>query len=208
MKPPLAGRKFAILATEGFEQAEYESPRRALDRAGAATVLVSPRPGKIRAWDDCDFGDDFCVDVRLDDANPDDFDALVLPGGVMNPDQLRMNPTAVDFVRSFFVRGKPVAAICHAPQLLIEADVVAGRRLTSYPSLRRDLINAGAEWVDEPVVVDHGLVTSRRPRDLPQFNARMIEEFADAAQAAASDEFQHDPAPVVGAGVMPSPRHR
>jgi len=175
----LNGKKVAILATEGFEQPELEQPREALDRAGATTQIVSPKENQIRAWDQTDWGETFDVDVPLKQANPDDYDALLLPGGVLNPDKLRQLPAAVEFVRSFFAAGKPVAAICHGPQLLIEADVVRGRKLTSYASIKRDLMNAGANWVDAPVVVDHGLVTSRKPDDIPQFNAKMIEEFAE-----------------------------
>lgn len=179
MNAPLAGKCVAILVTDGFEQVELEEPRLALLEAGAITRLISPKLKKVRAWNDDDFGDEFAVDVPLQDASPDVFDALLLPGGVMNPDHLRMEPGAVAFVRAFFAAGKPVAAICHGPQMLIEADVVDGRKLTSYPSLRRDLENAGANWVDESVVTDRGLVTSRRPDDLPEFNAKMIEEFAE-----------------------------
>lgn len=179
MKTSLNGKRVAILATEGFEQSEFEEPRQALDEAGARTRFVSPQGGKVKAWDGDDFGDSFDVDLVLDEADPDDFDALLLPGGVMNPDKLRTVPAAVKFVRAFFDAGKPVAAICHGPQLLIEAGVVRGRRLTSYPSLQTDLRNAGAEWTDEAVVTDQGLVTSRQPADIPRFNEKMIEEFAE-----------------------------
>ena len=179
----LNGKKIAILATEGFEQSELEQPREALARAGAVAQIVSPEDGEITAWAEDDFGDSFNVDVRLEDANPDDYDGLLLPGGVMNPDKLRMEPAAVAFVRAFFEAGKPVAAICHGPQILIDADVLRGRKLTSYPSIKRDLMNAGAEWVDEEVVVDQGLVTSRRPADIPRFNEKMIEEFAEGIHA-------------------------
>jgi protease I len=175
----LNGKKIAILATEGFEQSEFEIPRTALEKAGAETHLVSPKNGKIRAWNEDDFGKKFDVDVPLADADPSAYDGLLLPGGVMNPDKLRMESKAVEFVRAFFSAGKPVAAICHGPQILIEADVVRGRKVTSYPSIKRDLVNAGANWVDERVVVDNGLVTSRRPDDIPAFNDKMIEEFAE-----------------------------
>ena len=175
----LRGKKIAILATEGFEQSELEKPRAALHQAGAQTELISPKEGQIRGWDDSDFGDSFDVDRPLEEANADDYDGLLLPGGVMNPDKLRLEPKAVDFVRAFFLAGKPVAAICHGPQLLIEADAVRGRKLTSYQSIKKDLINAGAQWVDQEVVVDNGLVTSRKPDDIPAFNAKMIEEFAE-----------------------------
>ena len=183
MKRNLTGKKVAILATDGFEQSELEQPRAALEEAGAETDVISPKEGSIRAWDEDDFGDTLHVDVPLKRANPDDYDALLLPGGVMNPDSLRMVPEAVEFVRHFFTAGKPVAAICHGPQMLIEADVVRGRRVTSYPSLKTDLRNAGAEWVDETVVTDHGLVTSRKPADIPRFNAKMIEEIAEGIHA-------------------------
>jgi deglycase len=179
----LSGKRIAILATEGFEQSELERPREALDEAGAETDIVSPEPGEIRAWNKDDFGDSFEVDVKLDDADAEDYDGLLLPGGVMNPDQLRMEPKAIAFVRAFFAAGKPVAAICHGPQVLIDAEVVRGRKLTSYPSIKRDLLNAGANWVDEEVVVDNGLVTSRKPDDIPAFNDKMVEEFAEGVHA-------------------------
>jgi len=178
-KESLKGKKIAILATDGFEQSELEKPREALDEAGAETEIVSPKHGKIRGWDEDDFGDKVEVDVQLEDADASEYDGLLLPGGVMNPDKLRLEPKAVEFVQAFFAAGKPVAAICHGPQLLIEADVVRGRRMTSYPSVKKDLLNAGANWVDEEVVVDNGLVTSRKPDDIPAFNAKMIEEFAE-----------------------------
>lgn len=174
----LTGKRIAILATDGFEQSELEQPRDALHDAGADTDVISPKGRSIRAWHEDKLGGSTPVDVELDDANPEDYDGLLLPGGVMNPDKLRLEPKAVEFVRAFFAEGKPVAAICHAPQLLIEADVVRGRKLTSYPSVKTDLINAGANWVDQEVVVDNGLVTSRKPADIPAFNEKMIEEFA------------------------------
>jgi protease I len=183
MNHELKGKRIAILATEGFEQSELEKPRDALLEAGAQVDVVSPEDGEIRGWDKDDFGDAVKVDVALADANAGDYDGLMLPGGVMNPDKLRMEPKAVEFTRAFFVAGKPVAAICHGPQLLIEAEVVRGRKLTSYQSIRKDLINAGAKWVDEPVVVDNGLVTSRKPDDIPRFNAKMLEEFAEGRHA-------------------------
>ena len=156
-----------------------EEPRQALEDAGASTVVVSPEEDEIRGWDKDDWGDSVEVDEKLSDADPGEFDALLLPGGVQNPDTLRTLPAAVQFVRAFFEARKPVAAICHGPQLLIEADVVRDRRLTSYPSIKRDLANAGAQWTDQPVVTDDGLVTSRRPSDIPRFNEKMIEEFAE-----------------------------
>ena len=177
--PSLSGKRVAILATDGVEQQELIEPRKALDAAGATTKVVSPKSGSIKGWNHTDWGDPIKVDVTLDKANPDDFDALFLPGGVMNPDHLRMNENAVHFVRAFFEAGKPVAAICHGPWLLVEADVVRGRNVTSWPSLQTDLRNAGANWTDSQVVTDHGLVTSRKPDDIPAFNRKMIEEFAE-----------------------------
>ena len=175
----LNGKTVAILVARGFEQSELEQPFHALKWAGAKTQIISPEPDDVRAWQDEAFGDLFSVDMALRKAKEEDYDALLLPGGVMNPDRLRMFPEAVEFVRAFFEVGKPVAAICHGPQLLIEADVVRGRTLTSYPSIKTDLINAGANWVDEPVVVDEGLVTARKPDDLPAFNDKLIEEIGE-----------------------------
>jgi protease I len=183
MAGKLEGKKVAILATDGVEQVELERPRRALEDAGADAQLVSPAQGKVRAWQHDHWGDELPVDVPLSSANPDDYDALLLPGGVMNPDKLRTNQRAVEFVRRFFAQGKPVAAICHGPWMLVEANAVKGRELTSWPSLETDLENAGATWVDREVVVDRGLVTSRMPDDIPAFNAKMIEEFAEGVHA-------------------------
>ncbi len=178
------GKRVAILATDGFEESELRSPREALLQAGAFVDLISLKDGTIKGWKDGNWGDAEQVDRTVADAKGEDYDALLLPGGVMNPDKLRMDPDAVAFVRSFFDQGKPVAAICHGPWLLAEADVVRGRKLTSYPSIRTDLMNAGAEWVDAEVVVDKGLVTSRDPKDLPAFNARMLEEIAEGVHQA------------------------
>lgn len=185
MKNDLNGKKVAILVADGFEQSEFEGPRAALDQAGAETFVISPADSQVTGWDGeaNDFGDSFDVDVALDEANAEGYDALLLPGGVKNPDTLRTLPKAVAFARAFFEAGKPVAAICHGPQLLIEADVVRGRKVTSYPSIKKDLINAGASWSDEAVVTDQGLVTSRRPDDIPQFNEKMVEEFAEGVHA-------------------------
>ena len=179
MANELKGRKVAILVAEGFEQREMTEPRKALDEAGATTQIVSPAEGEVEGWNHFDKGEKFPVEVPLSGAKADDFDALLLPGGVANPDQLRMKPEAVDFIKSFFDAGKPVAVICHGPWTLIEADVVRGRTITSWPSIKTDLINAGAEWVDEEVVVDNGLVSSRKPDDIPAFNKKMIEEFTE-----------------------------
>src|SRR6059058_287311 len=178
-KKDLTGKKIAILVDEGFEQVELIKPRKALDKTGAQTQVVSPQQGEVRGWNMKRWGKTIAVDVPLESADPSQFDALLLPGGVMNPDKLRTNPKAVEFVKHFFDAGKPVAAICHAPWTLVEADVVRGRTMTSWPSVRTDLINAGAEWVDEEVVVDNGLVSSRKPDDIPAFNQKMIEEFAE-----------------------------
>jgi protease I len=175
----LAGKKVAILVADGFEQVEMTEPRKALEEAGAGTDLVSPAKDKVKGWNFTDWGDQFDVDVALDQATAEDYDALLLPGGVMNPDKLRMIPKAVEFVKAFFEAQNPVAAICHGPWTLIEAEVVRGRTVTSFPSIKTDLKNAGANWVDREVVVDQGLVTSRKPDDIPAFNRKMIEEFAE-----------------------------
>src|ERR1700712_1847066 len=175
----LSNRKVAILTEEGFEQVELTSPKAALEAAGAKVDVISPKSGKIKAWDKTNWGIKINVDKQLNEVSPDDYDALVLPGGVLNPDKLRQNKEAVAFVSAFLDEGKPLAAICHGPQMLIETGMIKGRRLTSYPSLQTDLKNAGAHWVDEEVVVDNGLVTSRSPADLPAFNKKMGEEFAE-----------------------------
>lgn len=184
MPKTLEGKTIAfVVAPRGAEQVELTEPWKAVEQAGGQPKLLSTRPGSIRAVNHHEPGDEFPVDQSIGSANPADFDGLMLPGGVANPDNLRMNPEAVRFVGEFFSRQKPVAAICHAPWTLIEADVVKGRRMTSWPSLRTDLVNAGAEWVDEEVVVDNGLVTSRKPADLPAFCAKMVEEFAEGEHA-------------------------
>ncbi|HET7452103.1 MAG TPA: type 1 glutamine amidotransferase domain-containing protein [Thermoanaerobaculia bacterium] len=188
MANKIEGMRVAILATEGFEQSELLEPREALEDAGAAAEIVSPETGKIRGWKQGDWGKKVDVDVPLDEADADRYDALLLPGGVMNPDKLRMNPRAVSFVKSFVDAGKPIAAICHGPWTLIEAGAVRGRRVTSWPSLRTDLTNAGARWVDEEVVADRGLVTSRKPDDLPAFNRKMLEEFSEGRHVRAGVE--------------------
>lgn len=176
----LDGRKVAILATDGFEQSELLEPRKALDAAGAVTHIVSPQAGVIRGWKSKDWGDEIAVDIALDTASHDEFDALVLPGGVFNPDALRINPKAVAFIKAFFDAGKPVAAICHGPWTIIEAGAARGRKMTSWPSLKTDLVNAGVQWADSEVVVDNGLVTSRKPEDIPAFNREMLKLFASA----------------------------
>jgi protease I len=175
----LSGKRVAFLLTDGYEDAELTSPWEAVAAAGATPVLVSPADGTVTGKN----GHQQSVDTPVTDADAADFDSLVLPGGVVNADHLRMDQTAVAFTRAFFAAHKPVAAICHAPWILIEAGVAGGRKLTSYPSLATDLKNAGAEWVDEEVVVDQGLVTSRTPEDLPAFNAKVVEEIAEGAHA-------------------------
>lgn len=176
----LDGLKVAILVTDGFEQVELVEPRKALDAAGATTQVVSPKDRQVKGWKSTDWGDTVPVDTPLGQARANDFDALLLPGGVINPDALRMDATAVAFVKAFVDAGKPVAAICHGPWTLIDAGAVKGRKLTSWPSLKTDLINAGANWVDEEAVVDGTLVTSRKPDDIPAFNRAAIEAFATA----------------------------
>ncbi len=174
----LNGKRVAILVAEGFEQSEMTKPRSALDQAGATTVLISFDRGSVQAWSNHDWAGKFDVDLRLADARPEQFDALLLPGGVMNPDTLRTHPEAIEFIRRMNEAGKPIAAICHGPWTLIDADAVRGRRLTSWPSLRVDIENAGGTWSDEAVVADDGLVTSRKPDDIPFFNEKMLEAFA------------------------------
>jgi protease I len=179
MASSLKGKTVAILATDGFEQSELMKPKQALEEAGAKTQVVSPAEGKkIKGWNHKDWGEEVTVDVPLKSADATKYDALLLPGGVMNPDQLRMNPDAVKFVKSFFDEHKPVAAICHGPWMLVEAGAAHGRTLTSWPSLKTDIRNAGGTWVDEEVNVGNGVVTSRKPDDLPAFNREMIELFA------------------------------
>ena len=176
----LNGLKVAILVTDGFEQVEMTEPRNALDASGAKTQLVSPKDGQVKSWKFTEWGDTFPVDMPLDSAWPENFDALLLPGGVINPDKLRTLPDAVAFVTAFFDAGKPVASICHGPWTIIEAGAARGRRLTSWPSLKTDLKNAGAEWVDQQVGVDQGLATSRQPDDIPAFNPEVLNLFASA----------------------------
>jgi deglycase len=180
----LKGLKVAILVENGFEQVEMVEPRKALDEAGAETLIVSPRDESVRGWNHKEWGDEFPVDLALDRATPQDFDALLLPGGVMNPDKLRMEPKAVEFIKSFFDSGKPVAVICHGPWTVIEAGAARGRQIASWPSLKTDLRNAGAEWVDQEVVVDGNLVSSRKPDDIPAFNREMIKLFGRARNQA------------------------
>ena len=181
----IKGKRVAALATHGFEQDELLHPRKALIDAGAAVDVVSPESGKIRGWKNKEWGEEVKVDRTLEQARADDYDALLLPGGVMNPDRLRMDPRAVQFVKRFFDDGKPIAVICHGPWTLVEADVVRGVTMTSWPSVKMDLKNAGANWVDQEVVVDRGIVSSRKPEDIPAFNRKMIEEFAEGVHGGA-----------------------
>ena len=183
MAGELEGKRVAIVATDMVEQVELLEPRKALEEAGAKTDLISIEPGEIQGFNHYDKGDRIPVDKTIEEASANEYDALLLPGGVGNPDTLRMDENVVSFVRDFFEHGKPVAAICHAPWTLVEAGVVRGRTLTSWPSLQTDIRNAGGTWVDQEVVVDQGLVTSRKPDDIPAFNAKMIEEFAEGKHA-------------------------
>jgi protease I len=179
MAEKLRGKRIAALVENGFEESELLEPKKALEQAGAKVDVVSPQRQKVKGWQHKNWGEDITVDRDLNDARPDEYDALLLPGGVMNPDHLRINETAVKFVKAFVDSGKPVGAICHAPWTLIDAGAVRGRRMTSWPSLAADLLNAGANWVDLEVVVDNGIVTSRKPDDIPAFNRKLIEEIAE-----------------------------
>ena len=181
MGKKLEGKKVAILVADGFEQVELTEPKRALEEAGASTQIVSPAEDEVQGWNHDEKADKFHVDMPLSRARSDDYDALVLPGGVRNPDQLRGMTRAIEFIDGFFATGKPVAAICHAPWTLIDAEVLKGKTMTSWPSLQTDLKNAGANWIDREVVVDNGLVTSRKPDDIPAFNEKMIQEFSRRA---------------------------
>jgi protease I len=183
MSTNLNGKKVAILVTDGFEQVELTEPKAALEKAGAQPQIVAPGADQVKGWKHTEWGDSFPVDVQLEEAQPDDYDALVLPGGVMNPDKLRVNEQAQRFIRAFFESHKPVAAICHGPWTLIDAGVASGRTMTSYQSIATDLKNAGVNWVDQEVVVDNGLVTSRNPDDLPAFNRKLVEEIAEGKHA-------------------------
>jgi protease I len=186
MAEKLSGKKVAILAADGFEEVELTKPKKALDDAGAKTSVISIKPGKIQGMNHADKGETVAVDLTLAEARPENFDALMIPGGLMNPDTLRSTEEALEFVRHFFREGKPVAAICHAPWVLIDAGVVRSRTLTSWPAIKTDVRNAGGNWVDQEVVVDNGLVTSRKPDDIPAFNEKMIEEFGEGRHQARS----------------------
>lgn len=175
--------KVAILTENGFEQVELLSPKQAMEEKGVTVHIVSPQKSEVRAWDEKDWGITVTVDKHLGEVNPEDYDGLMLPGGVLNPDKLRMNSKAVDFIRHFLESSKPLAVICHGPQTMIETGLLRGRTMTSYPSIKTDLINAGVNWVDEEVVVDNGLVTSRSPKDLDAFNKKLLEELAEGVHA-------------------------
>lgn len=175
----IEGKKVALLTEQGFEEVELTSPKQALQDAGATVHVISPKAGKVKGWNHTDWGKEVTVDKVIDEANPEEYDMLMLPGGVMNPDKLRQNSKAVAFAQHFLETGKPLAAICHGPQLLIETGMIDGRKMTSYPSLRTDLENAGVQWEDKEVIVDHGLVTSRKPDDLEAFNKKMLEELRE-----------------------------
>ncbi len=181
MASSLQGKKIAILATDGFEQVELTEPKKALDQAGAQTVVIAPKSGEIKGWNHTEWGDKVKVDQTLEQAKAEEFDALVLPGGVMNPDHLRMNPKAVEFAKTFCRSGKTVAAICHGPWLLVEADAVRGMTVTSWPSLKTDIKNAGGNWVDQEVVTDGQFIFSRKPDDIPAFNRTVIERVGSQA---------------------------
>jgi protease I len=181
--PDLKNMKVAILTENGFEQSELTSPKEAMEKAGVTVEIVSPQANEVKAWDVDNWGITIPVDVTLDKAKPDDYDGLMLPGGVLNPDKLRTNQKAVNFVKHFLERGKPVAAICHGPQTLIETKMIEGKRMTSYPGIKTDMINAGVNWIDEEVVVDHGLVSSRSPKDLKAFNKKLLEELTEGVHA-------------------------
>lgn len=183
MPGTISGKRIAILATDGFEQTELMGPKKALEDAGAETVIVAPQAGEIKGWKDKQWADSITVDQTLDEANAEDFDALLLPGGLMNPDRLRMDEKAVAFTREFAESGKPIGAICHGPWTLIEAGAVEGRKMTSWPAIKSDLENAGAEWVDAEVICDQGLVTSRKPEDVPAFSKKLIEEISEGIHA-------------------------
>ncbi len=186
----LQGKRVVIIAADMFEQVELVEPRKALDEAGAETEVISMKPGEIQGFNHFDKGDTVKVDKTIEEADAADYDALMIPGGVGNPDQMRGDENMVEFVRAFFEAGKPVAAICHAPWMLVEADVVRGRKVTSWPTLQTDIRNAGGNWVNEEVVTDQGLVTSRKPDDIPAFNRKMIEEFAEGIHTGRRDKTQ------------------
>jgi protease I len=185
MAKELKGKRVAALVTKGFEQVELTDPRKALERVGATVSVVAPEAGTVQGWSHTEWGQEVTVDETLDQAAASNYDALLLPGGVINADHIRMNAKAVQLVKDFFDMGKPIAVICHGAWILLEAGVVDGLKMTSYPSLKTDLRNAGADWVDQEVVNDRGVVSSRKPQDLPAFNQKMIEEFAEGQHGGA-----------------------
>ncbi|HVE61922.1 MAG TPA: type 1 glutamine amidotransferase domain-containing protein [Chitinophagaceae bacterium] len=190
MARSIKDKKVAILTENGFEEIELTSPKKVLEEAGAIVHIVSPQTEKVKAWDHDHWSIELPVDVNINDANPEDYDALVIPGGVINPDKMRMNKNCIAFAQHFLEQGKPLAAICHAPQLLIETGMISTRKLTSYASIKTDLINAGAHWEDKEVIVDNGLVTSRSPKDLEAFNKKMVEEISEGRHAT-TGQFTH-----------------
>lgn len=192
MKKNIENKKVAILTENGFEEVELTSPMNALEQAGATVHIISPQKEKVKAWDHDHWSIELPVDKKLSDANPEEYDMLVLPGGVLNPDKLRLNKEAVSFAQHFLEQGKPVAAICHGPQLLIETEMLDGKTMTSYPSLKTDQKNAGVTWVDKEVIVDNGLVTSRSPEDLEAFNRKMIEELSEGKHATTGQFTHHE----------------
>jgi protease I len=187
MATDVKGKKVAMLTEQGFEEVELTSPKKALEEAGVTVHVISPREGKVKAWNHDHWSIEVPVDVPLSQANPEDYDMLVLPGGVLNPDKLRQNKEAVDFARHFIEQAKPLAAICHGPQLLIETGMLTGRKMTSYPGIKTDLVNAGVLWQDQEVIVDNGLVTSRSPQDLEAFNKKVLEELGEGRHALAAE---------------------
>jgi protease I len=192
MAKDVKGKKVAVLTENGFEEVELTSPMNALEQAGAIVHIVSPQNEKVKAWDHDHWSIELPVDKNIKDANPEDYDMLLLPGGVLNPDKTRMNKDCIAFAQHFIEQGKPLAAICHGPQLLIETGMLDGRTMTSYPSVKTDLINAGVNWVDKEVVVDNGLVTSRSPEDLEAFNKKVIEELGEGTHATTGQFTHHD----------------
>jgi protease I len=192
MARDVKGKKVAILTENGFEEVELTSPMNALEEAGVIVQIISPQKDKVKAWNHDHWSIELPVDKNISDANPEDYDMLVLPGGVMNPDTARLNKECIAFAQHFIEQGKPLAAICHGPQLLIETGMLDGRTMTSYPSIKTDLVNAGVNWVDKEVVVDNGLVTSRSPEDLEAFNKKMLEELSEGTHATTGQFTHHD----------------
>lgn len=192
MAKNVQGKKVAILTENGFEEIELTSPMNALEQAGAEVQVISPQKGKVKAWNHDHWSIEVTVDKNLEEANPEDYDMLLLPGGVLNPDSLRLNKKAVSFAQHFLEQGKPLAAICHGPQTLIETGMLGGKNMTSYPSLKTDLVNAGVNWEDKEVVVDNGLVTSRSPKDLEAFNKKIVEELAEGKHATTGQFTHHE----------------